>query len=285
MLFEIAQNECNKIYINQTSFQIEKGIKLYINNIDIKKEHLIFVKYNFCGLSINITFSGSYCYESQTCKVKISPKTKLLKFINNEYAKLTLKQGEKIQNIIINIENEILLKHLSNETYENLKFLQTITSASHQFNAKEIFLSKITNTFFIKSRVYEIISNELKFLNEFSCKKPINLNKDDIKALNYAMQILKQNFKNPPTIQALSRKIFINETKLKLGFKQLFGKSVHESSTHFRMQEAIKLINQQELNLAQISKELGYKQQHNFTRAFKNYFGFNPSKANFDRAF
>ena len=55
--------------------------------------------------------------------------------------------------------------------------------------------------------------------------------------------------------------------------------TVHECSTKIRMQEAKRLISSGELNLAQIAKELGYKQQHNFTTAFKKHFGFNPSSA------
>ena len=57
--------------------------------------------------------------------------------------------------------------------------------------------------------------------------------------------------------------------------------TIHASITQTRMQEAKQLISQKELNLAQISKELGYKQQHNFTTAFKKYFGINPSKIKF----
>lgn len=43
------------------------------------------------------------------------------------------------------------------------------------------------------------------------------------------------------------------------------------------MQKAKEFIEKGELSLNQISKELGYKQPHNFTTAFKKYFGLNPS--------
>lgn len=278
-------NTKNEILINQSHIQIEKGIQLYINKIDAKKDNLIFIKNNFCGLSISITFSGFWHYQSHNYAFVILSRAgySALNYINNDCGKIFLKQGKQIQNITINIENKILLKYLSYKIYEKLKFSQTIANKlSSNFIAittKELLSANTTNELFIKARAYDLIAYELKMLND-SYKEP-NLNKDDIKALNSAMQILKQNYKNPPTIQSLARSICINETKLKLGFKELFGMTIHASITQARMQEAKQLISQKELNLAQISKELGYKQQHNFTTAFKKYFGINPSKIKF----
>ena len=41
-------NTKNEILINQSHIQIKKGIQLYINKIDTKKDNLIFIKNNFC---------------------------------------------------------------------------------------------------------------------------------------------------------------------------------------------------------------------------------------------
>lgn len=121
-------NTKNEILINQSHIQIEKGIQLYINKIDTKKDNLIFIKNNFCGLSISITFSGFWHYQSHNYALVILSQAgySALNYINNDCGKIFLKQGKQIQNITINIENKILLKYLSYKIYEKLKFSQTI---------------------------------------------------------------------------------------------------------------------------------------------------------------
>ena len=292
----INQQINNDIFINSTLMQIEKGIDLYINKFDINKDTSMKIQHDLMGLSINISFSAHHHYVSAKCAFKIIPKAgyTVTSYINHDSGIVNFKTGDQIQNIIINISDEVLVKHLPYDIYKRLReneFSMTLASRLSSristLAAREIFVNTATNTItnsfaselFIKARVYDIVVFDLKALAQANSNELVNLSKEDINAINQALIILQKNYHNPPTIKEISHAICLNESKLKSGFKQLFGMTVHECSTKIRMQEAKRLISAGELNLAQIAKELGYKQQHNFTTAFKKHFGFNPSSA------
>jgi AraC-like DNA-binding protein len=98
----------------------------------------------------------------------------------------------------------------------------------------------------------------------------------DLMRLQKARGILTTRFKPVPRTPEIAREIGINETKLKRGFKALFGKPVHEYGRECRMQHAMQLLRDRHMPISRVTEEAGYKHQTTFANAFKQRFGYRP---------
>jgi AraC-like DNA-binding protein len=100
---------------------------------------------------------------------------------------------------------------------------------------------------------------------------------DDEQRIAEAKAILEENFANPPTIQELARLVYLNEYKLKQGFKACCNITVHNYVVRLRMEKARELLTQSQQSIGDIAYEVGYKNSAHFTASFKKHFGFLPS--------
>lgn len=96
-------------------------------------------------------------------------------------------------------------------------------------------------------------------------------------ALHEVRDILIQQYAQPPTIPQLAKLVSLNEYRLKQGFRELFGKTIHEFSREFKMANAKALLENRDLTISQIAYEVGYLNVSHFTRAFRKEHGRNPS--------
>lgn len=96
-------------------------------------------------------------------------------------------------------------------------------------------------------------------------------------ALYRARDILTHQYADTPTIPQLSKLVALNEYRLKQGFRELFGKTIHEFSRELKMANAKSLLENRELTISQIAYEVGYLNVSHFTRAFRKEYGQNPS--------
>lgn len=96
-------------------------------------------------------------------------------------------------------------------------------------------------------------------------------------ALHEVRDILFQRYAQPPTIPQLAKLVSLNEYRLKQGFRELFGKTIHEFSRELKMANAKALLENRDLTISQIAYEVGYLNVSHFTRAFRKEHGINPS--------
>ena len=85
------------------------------------------------------------------------------------------------------------------------------------------------------------------------------------------------NYASPPTISELSKMIALNEYKLKIGFRNLYGKSIHNFVRSIRMENAKYLLENRDLSIGQIANLSGYINASHFARAFREEYGLNPN--------
>lgn len=98
----------------------------------------------------------------------------------------------------------------------------------------------------------------------------------DVGRFHKAREILSSKFSPPPTIASLARELAINETKLKSGFKALFGYTVFEYGHECRMQHALHLLRDKRIRISKVAEAVGYRHQGTFASAFKAHFGIRP---------
>lgn len=81
--------------------------------------------------------------------------------------------------------------------------------------------------------------------------------KNDAQRIHEARAILEENFVNPPNIQELARLVYLNEHKLKQGFKACCNHTVHSYVVWLRMAKAKQLLRQSQRSIGDIAFEAG----------------------------
>ena len=104
------------------------------------------------------------------------------------------------------------------------------------------------------------------------------LSKQDIEYIQLARTILDENFDKPITIPQLARQAGINEAKLKEGFRELFGYSIHTCILQLRLQKAQELLLTTDMTITDITYVIGYAHVTHFTSLFKKQMGITPTE-------
>lgn len=150
------------------------------------------------------------------------------------------------------------------------------------------------NSIYLESKILECIailinsvtkSSENAFTNQISygninigSNRIIKLTSHDIHAIQKAHDIIEKNYSNPPTIESLSKMVFLNEQKLKAGFSKHYHMSIGKYTTHLKMTVASNLLSTTDLSVQDISYKVGYNHSANFSKMFKNTYGKTPLK-------
>lgn len=131
---------------------------------------------------------------------------------------------------------------------------------------------------FVESKVLELLVLVLDHAQHEPPSKPMKINSYDIEMLYEAKRILLSDFESKISLQQLSRKVGINEFKLKKGFKQLFGNTVFGYRHTVRMEKAKQIILETKLDFSDIAFMTGFEHPSNFHKAFKKYHGFTAAE-------
>lgn len=100
----------------------------------------------------------------------------------------------------------------------------------------------------------------------------------DIEYLHEARLYIERHYQTPCTIIDLARIVGINQTKLKSGFRELFGTTVFGYLKELQMEKARQLLQEEKLYVSEVADQLGYKHPQHFAAAFKRKFGILPSE-------
>ena len=100
----------------------------------------------------------------------------------------------------------------------------------------------------------------------------------DQERLFFAKTYLIQHYDMPPTIAELARIAGINEFKLKNGFKELFGDTIHNFVNNYKMDIALQSLTEGDKKASQLAFDLGFSSVQHFSKAFRQKFGYPPSQ-------
>lgn len=92
-----------------------------------------------------------------------------------------------------------------------------------------------------------------------------------------AQEILDAEYRSPPTIPQLARRVGLNTTCLKAGFRVEVGTTVFAYVRARRMLEAKQLLLDTEMSVGEVAAAVGYSNPGAFSYAFKQELGFCPS--------
>lgn len=90
--------------------------------------------------------------------------------------------------------------------------------------------------------------------------------------------LILQDLRVPPSLPALAAQAGMSESKLKRLFKQVFGQSIYQYYQRFRLQQAARMIREQQLSITEVGYSLGFTNLGHFAKVFEQQFGITPKK-------
>jgi transcriptional regulator GlxA family with amidase domain len=78
------------------------------------------------------------------------------------------------------------------------------------------------------------------------------------------------------TITALALEVGINTFKLRVGFKQLFKRTIHQYRLNLRLNLAKDLLSETDLTISEIAYKTGFDSRDGFARSFRRNFQKSP---------
>jgi AraC-like DNA-binding protein len=129
---------------------------------------------------------------------------------------------------------------------------------------------------YIESKVYELFAYCMDALQNKLKSNALSLSKNDIENLKKAKEIVDNHISNPITLEKLSRMVYLNEYKLKTGFKVLFGKPVYAYLLDKRMEYARLLLEKRAFHVYEVAEMAGYSDSGSFSKAFFKRYGYRP---------
>lgn len=109
-------------------------------------------------------------------------------------------------------------------------------------------------------------------------KPKIRLSFEDIRKIREGHDIIINNLeKKPPSLKDFALQLGTNEFKLKYGFKELYGTTVHGFLREERLRKSKMIIQFTDQSLKSIAHMTGFKSIAHFSRTFKKRYGYAPS--------
>ncbi len=102
----------------------------------------------------------------------------------------------------------------------------------------------------------------------------------DRERLFFAKAYLSEHYYLAPTIVELARIAGINEYKLKNGFKELFGDTIHNYVNNYRLDMALQMLSTSGKKANQLAFDLGFSSLQHFSKSFRKKFGYPPNQVN-----
>lgn len=285
---EIGYMSCEKEIINEDIFLFKTQAKAN-QNIQIQANSKV------DSLIISILLDGKVRYKDLPFeKAEIFMKNDTyIKYIEEYDSTTILDKDCNSSGIAISIKTNFLEKYLFShfsviEELKNQKSNKSSSTLIHKIDnqkniklAQELYNSPFhgnLHDIYLQSKCLEIIYNELNEIitpPKHNSDEKIKLSEQDIEALYKARDIILLTHEFPD-LTTLSKKIALNEFKLKFGFKQLFNTSPGNMILEHKMIHAKQLLEASEFSISEISNFVGYKHQQSFTNAFIQFFGVRP---------
>ncbi|MEM1242718.1 MAG: AraC family transcriptional regulator [Cyanobacteria bacterium P01_H01_bin.26] len=130
---------------------------------------------------------------------------------------------------------------------------------------------------YLESKALELFAAQFALWTEGAIStQTISLCPQDIEQLYRAREILIQQATHPPSLTDLARQVGLNDRKLNLGFRHLFGTTVFGYLQNHRLHQAKDLLSNSSLTVAGVAGVIGYKSPEAFSTAFRRKFAVSP---------
>jgi AraC-like DNA-binding protein len=145
---------------------------------------------------------------------------------------------------------------------------------------EECQMSGTIKNLYLEGKFLEILA---VYMDEMVCiqtsqHQETSLSKEDLYALKRAKECIDKTFIQPLTLTQLSRKVYLNEYKLKSGFKQCFGQTVYSYVMDKRMEYARILLEKKQYRVSDVAGMVGYANTSHFITAYAKKYNTTPGE-------
>lgn len=137
---------------------------------------------------------------------------------------------------------------------------------------------------YFKGKSYELLSlyfNKEEDANLDAC--PFLADEENMRKIKKAKEIVVERMIDPPSLNDLATEIGLSLKKLKEGFKEVYGDTVHGFALDHKMDYARQLLDTGKYNVNEVGLKVGYSTGSHFISAFKKKYGTTPKKYLSDR--
>lgn len=132
---------------------------------------------------------------------------------------------------------------------------------------------------YFKGKAYELLSLYFNRPEDADIEQcPFLVDEENVLKIKKAKEIIIDRMAEPPTLQELSKEIGLPLSKLKDGFKQIYGEPVYAFLFDYKMEVARQLLASGSHNVNEVGLKVGYSTSSHFIAAFKKKFGTTPKK-------
>ncbi len=136
---------------------------------------------------------------------------------------------------------------------------------------------------FLEGRVIEVLSHAVEGLTARNALADgegmrLRLSSRDRQRVREAHALLLSDLEQTPRLRDLARAVGLNENKLKVGFRQLYGNSVYAYFQEHRMMEAAALLRAGGQTVTDVALAVGYANPAHFSKVFRRCHGYPPSE-------
>lgn len=278
----------NGLNFHNLTGNVLKTIKLQFNEYNDNVIRYLFVKEG--DLIVTLTSNSRYRLASGYSSIIA------VRVPNNQL--FTFPTQGKLELFVIEINTERFAKDMEIEYIGLPKelsdvFMNNVIDEHFVYHSRYVLSvadtnSEIANTktdgiikrFFLESKVLELLwlqteQYKHELLNGYDDQI---LRKFDLQTIKEAKDYIHNNFNSELTLSVLAKYLGTNETKLKIGFKKIFGRTFSEILRTERLNNAKLLVQNSSLSLTEIAGKCGYKSVSMFRMRFKERFGVTPSQ-------
>lgn len=137
-------------------------------------------------------------------------------------------------------------------------------------------VSTETSRIFMHGQAMSLLAVELSPLSEDKRRHSTRMDQKDSAIAQSARDILLREFRNPPSIEDLSKRVGTNQFKLKQLFHHFFTNTPYGLLLEIRMNNAYQLLETTGCQVSVAADMVGYSHASNFSAAFIKHFGISP---------
>ena len=272
------ENEFRVFHFDNSSEETQ----YFLANLNTNYIHLHFCTEKQCVVAINF----------EHCAVKLVANESSMIYFKDDHMNLlyTIYPGSEMTSILISLEYFHALFSVEGNDLINFSNFNTgkpiienkDTNAAVRQTLKQLTKNNTNEALrpvFIKGKVYELLSYYFSASNTPDGDHcPYIESEESVSKVKKAKEIIIEEMNNPPSLNDLAQRVGLNVKKLKSDFKKYYGVPVFTFLLNYKMEQAKNLLQQNQMNVNEISTYLGYTTSSHFIAAFKKKYGSTPKQ-------
>ena len=276
------------IHISVKSFHVQE-IAVYMIRLNCPESVLISARMTAAAWLMNFTLNGelNICGVNSPTDLTVKAGTHHSLVLGTTGSFDRVIQGD-VMLFVVALSNEIVSQLLTQEEEVALKQILNVIPARVTTPAmcgilnavKHCAENNCLHRIFLAAKMLELLFLDIEQLKGTEeAIRPV-VRTVDLEKLQLAKTIIAKDIQSPCSLIELAHKVGLNDFKLKKGFKEAFGTTVFGHLFDLRMEKAKAMLATTRYTISDIAHEVGYKNAHHFTAAFKKKYGYLPSRSN-----